>query len=170
MLDDWLSVVVKAIHIGAIAFWSAGLIALPFMYRQRAGLEDRALYRLHAFTRRLYVGVVSPAAFLAIGSGTVLIFLQGTYEAWFSAKLALVALLAGIHIFSGLMVLKLFEPDGRYPAWRFAMVVPGTLLVISSILVLVLGKPTLTMPSEMAAFFAPGALSKMAGGLIGGWI
>lgn len=101
MLNDWLSVVLKAIHIGAIAFWSAGLIALPFMYRQRAGLEDRALYRLHAFTRRLYVGVVSPAAFLAIGSGTVLIFLQGTYEAWFSAKLALVAVLAGIHIFRG---------------------------------------------------------------------
>lgn len=170
MLNDWLSVAVKAIHIGAIVFWAAGLIALPFMYRQRVGLKGPVLHRLHAFTRRLYVGIVSPAAFLAIGSGTVLIFLQGTYQAWFSAKLVLVAVLAGIHIFSGLVVIKLFEPDGRYPVWRFAMVVPATLLVVASILVLVLGKPTLTMSGELAAFFEPGALSRMAGGLIGGLI
>ncbi|UXN74053.1 CopD family protein [Devosia sp. A8/3-2] len=168
MLNDWLSVVVKAIHIGAIAFWAAGLIALPFMYRQRVGLEGTPLHRLHAFTRRLYVGVVSPAAFLAIGSGTVLIFLRGTYRARFSAKLVLVAVLAGIHIFSGLMVLRLFEPEGRYPMWRFAIVVPATLLVVASIPVLVLGKPTLTMSGELAAFFEPGALSRMAGRLIGG--
>ena len=169
MLNDWLSIVVKAIHIGAIAFWSAGLIALPFMYRQRAALEGPVLHRLHAFTRLLYVGIVSPAAFVGIGSGTVLIFLQGTYQAWFSAKLVLVALLAGIHIFSGLVVLKLFEPDGQYPLWRFAMVVPATLLVVALILVLVLGKPTLTLSGDLAGFFEPGALSRMAGGFIGGW-
>ena len=47
---------------------------------------------------------------------------------------------------------------------------PILILLTGTALVLVLGKPTLTMSSEIAAFFEPGALSKMAGGLIGGWI
>ncbi|WIY53364.1 CopD family protein [Devosia sp. YIM 151766] len=164
MLVTWL----KFIHVGTIALWSAGLIALPFLYRQRGGLESEALHKLHAFTRYFYVGLVSPSAFAAIGSGTALIFLQGTYENWFSAKLVGVAMLTGIHIFSGLAILKLFEPGHIYPAWRAALVVPLTVLVIASILVLVLGKPRLEWPEFFTGIFAPGALSALVGPIIGG--
>jgi protoporphyrinogen IX oxidase len=169
MAFEWWSVAVKFLHVGAIAFWSAGLIALPFLYRQRTGLEAEALYRLHAFARFLYVGIVSPAAFVAIASGTALIFIQGTYEAWFFVKLALVAAMTGIHIFSGLMVLRLFEPDGHYPLWRLAVVAPSTLAVVTTILALVLAKPQLDLPSELSEFFVPGALSRHVGGIIGDW-
>ncbi len=157
MIVTWF----KFIHVGAIAFWSAGLIALPFLYSQRRALEGDALYRLHAFTRSLYINIVSPAAFVAIGSGTVLILMQGTYENWFSAKLVGVAVMTGIHIFSGLMILRVFEPGNRYSLGRAAVVVTLTSTVVSAILVLVLGKPDLRWPGALDTFFAPGALRTM---------
>lgn len=160
----------KFLHVIGIAVWSAGLVALPVLYVQRRGLEGDSLYRLHAFSRAFYVAIVSPSAFLAVGSGTALIMMQGTYENWFSAKLVGVAAMTGIHIFSGLMILRLFEPEGRYPVWRAVAVVTLTLAVISAILTLVLGKPRLLWPRVLDDFFAPGALSQLAGQIIGGLI
>ncbi|NGP17297.1 CopD family protein [Devosia aurantiaca] len=160
----------KFIHVIGIGLWSAGLLALPFLYRQRGGLKGKELYRLHNFTRTFYVGIVSPSAFVAIASGTALILLIGTYENWFSAKLVGVAAMTGVHIFSGLMILKLFEPDRSYPAWRLALTVTVTLVAISAVLTLVLGKPQIEWPSALDAFFSPGALSKFVGGIIGGTI
>ncbi|ODT72073.1 MAG: hypothetical protein ABS75_05770 [Pelagibacterium sp. SCN 63-23] len=151
----------KFLHVASIALWSAGLIALPFLYLQRKGLKDDALYRLHAFARSLYVNIVSPAAFVAIGSGTVLIFLMATYDAWFSAKMLAVSVMTGVHIFSGLMILRLFEPGRSYPLWRFSIVMPLTLLTISTILVLVLGKPRLEWPEFFADLFVPGRLGEL---------
>ena len=162
MIVTWL----KFIHVGTIAFWAAGLIALPFLYVQRRGLEDEALHRLHAFARFLYVNIVSPAAFIAIGTGTALIFLMGTYENWFSAKLLAVAVLTGIHIFSGLMILKLFEPGRAYPLWRLIGVVTLTVAVVTIILALVLGKPRLEWPAMFANLFVPGRLGEIAGPFI----
>lgn len=160
----------KFVHVGAIALWAGGLIALPFLYRQRHGVEGEALHRLHAFTRFLYVKLVSPAAFVAIASGTALILLQATYANWFVAKLLAVAVMTGIHIFSGLVILKVFERNGRYPALRFLLALPLTLTTICVILALVLGKPKLDWPGALQDFFAPGALAQMAGRLTGGWI
>jgi putative membrane protein len=142
----------KLFHVASIALWSAGLFGLPFLYLQRKGLEDDALHRLHAFARFLYVGMVSPAAFVAVASGTVLIFLMGT--------------LTGIHIFSGLMILRLFEPGRNYPLWRFAIVVPLTLLAVSTILFLVLAKPRLEWPALIADLFVPGRLGEILGPFI----
>lgn len=164
MIVLWL----KFVHVAAIAGWSAGLVALPMLYLQRAGLEGEPLHRLHAFTRFLYVVMVSPVAFIAIGSGTALIFMQGTYENWFSAKLVGVSVMTGVHIFSGLMILRLFEPGKAYPLGRFVVVMALTLGAIAAILALVLGKPDMEWPAVLAALFAPGALSDLADQFIGG--
>ena len=156
LLLVWL----KFIHVGTIALWSAGLIALPVLFRARNDRQGTELYRLHAFTRFYYVKLVSPAAFVAVASGTGLIFLAGTYDIWFIMKLAVVAALTGIHIFSGLVILRLFEPDRRYRRWRAVAGMSFTVVVVSSILVLVLGKPEIVVPEDVATFFAPGALSQ----------
>lgn len=157
MIVTWL----KFVHVATIALWSAGLIALPVLYLQRKGLEGAALHRLHAFARSLYVSMISPIAFLAIASGTALIFLLATYEAWFSAKLLAVSVMTGIHIFSGLTILRLFEPGRSYSLWRFSMVMPLTLLTVSTILFLVLGKPRLEWPELLAELFVPGRLGEL---------
>jgi putative membrane protein len=169
MFPDVAAAAIKFIHVGAIALWSGGLLALPFLYRQRGALADGPLHNLHAFTRALYVSWVSPAAFVAIGSGTMLIFIEATYELWFSGKLVIVSVLAGIHIFSGLQILRVFEPDGRYPVWRLALVLPATLLTVVSILFVVLGKPNLSVPKELLALFEPGELRPLVGRLTGWW-
>src|SRR5690606_9523925 len=69
-----ISVLLKFVHILAITGWSAGLTCLPFLYVQRRRLSGDALHRLHNFTRFFYVALVSPTAFVAVGSGTALIF------------------------------------------------------------------------------------------------
>ena len=160
------AILVKSLHIIAIALWSGGLICLPFLYLQRRRLTGDALHRLHNFTRFFYIALVSPAAFMAVGSGIALIFIQATFEAWFSVKLALVGVMVIIHVTSGALILRLFEPGQFYPFWRFAVISTLTLSIISAILVVVLGKPQWTTPGDIEAFFAPGALGEMLGDLI----
>ena len=152
------AILLKFVHVIAIALWSAGLICLPFLYLQRRRLEGEALHRLHNFARFFYVGLVSPAAFVAVASGTALIFVQATFEPWFSVKLALVGAMVIIHVMSGLMILRLFEPDQSYPWPRFVVVTALTSCVIGAILVTVLGKPSWLAAGWMTTFFAPGAL------------
>lgn len=170
MIGDFVVTWLKFIHVGAIALWSAGLIALPFLFRQRRGLKDEALHRIHGFTRFFYIALVSPGAFAAIASGTALILLQGTYENWFSAKLVAVAAMTGLHILSGLTILNIFEQKGRYPTYQFVLVVPASIVVVGTILALVLGKPQMEWPEALTTFFAPGALRELADPLIGEWI
>lgn len=162
-------VVVKSIHIIAISLWAAGLVALPVFYRLRGGLDGDALHKLQALTRTLYVGFVSPAAFVAIGSGTVLIFLRETFAPWFTVKLFLVAIMAGIHLFSGMLILRLFEPGRSYPAWRFIAVTSLTLLVVCGIIAMVLVRPAIDESGAIAAFFEPGALPRIAADVIA-WV
>lgn len=160
------AILLKAVHVIAIAVWSVGLVCLPFLYLQRKRLGGAALHRLHNFTRFFYVALVSPSAFVAVGSGIILIFQQQTFEAWFSVKLGLVGCLVFIHVTSGALILRLFEPDQSYPAWRFVAVSAMTLCVVALILLTVLGKPHWTTPGAMAEFFAPGALGTALGDLI----
>ena len=61
----------KFLHITAIAIWSAGLICLPGLYMRRALVPNKAaLHELQALVRYLYVVILSPAAFIAIGMET----------------------------------------------------------------------------------------------------
>ena len=50
--------------------------------------------------------LTSPAAFVAIASGTALIFLQATFVEWFSLKMVLVGIMAMLHVVAGLVLLQ----------------------------------------------------------------
>lgn len=155
----------KFVHVAAIAIWCAGLIALPGLYVRRARVsayED--LYRLQGLVRFSYVGVISPAAFVSVGSGIGLIFVAGTFEVWFSMKLIFVGLLVVIHILTGLVIIRLFEEGEVYPIWRFVAVTALTVVATLGILYFVLAKPDLEMPSN--GLFRPGALRDLLGGFI----
>ena len=70
-----VTTLLKFVHLAAIALWSGGLVALPFLFWQRRTLEAGLdLDRLHRVARLVYVELTSPAAFVAIASGTALIF------------------------------------------------------------------------------------------------
>ncbi|OJF98188.1 hypothetical protein AX761_12595 [Rhizobium sp. 58] len=156
-----MMVVIKFVHIATIAIWAAGLLSLPGLYVQRAHIrKDDDLYRLQKIVRFSYVRILSPAAFLAIATGTGLIFLQQPYSPWFSAKLALVGILVVIHVATGLVIAKLFDDGEVYPVWRFYTVTVLSGLVVGGILFFVLARPNirLTVPAVLSE---PGALKRV---------
>lgn len=154
-------VFVKFLHIMAISVWSAVLVSLPGLYVQRAHIvKDNDLYRLQKIVRFSYVRVLSPAAFVAIATGTGLIFLQNPFSAWFSMKLALVGIMVVIHVMTGLVIIRLFKDGEVYPVWRFVSVTIASSAVVGAIFFLVLARPEapFALPSGWAE---PGALKRI---------
>lgn len=154
-------VFVKFLHIMAISVWAAGLVSLPGLYVQRAKIDrDHDLYRLQKIVRFSYVRVLSPAAFLAIATGTGLIFLQNPFSAWFSMKLAFVGIMVVIHVMTGLVIIRLFDDGEVYPVWRFISVTVVSGCVVGAIFFLVLARPEapFALPSGWAE---PGALKRI---------
>lgn len=156
---------VKGLHLAAIAFWVAGLVCLPGLYVRRTRVRDRdAFHRLHALVRFLYVGIVSPAAFLAVASGTALVFLRQTFDVWFFLKLACVSVLVMLHVLAGTVIVGLFRRGHSYPPWRGRLAVTAVLLASGAILLLVLAKPDLAglLPAILSE---SGGLRRLAGEL-----
>ena len=153
----------KLIHIAAISIWMAGLVSLPGLYVQRAAVgEEEQLYRLQRIVRFAYVRIVSPAAFLAVASGTALIFLREAFVPWLSVKLALVALLSIIHALTGLVVIRLFNEGEVYPVWRFMATTALIVVLICGVLFNVLAKPNIDPASlEPHEMTEPGGLGRL---------
>ncbi|ARC35276.1 hypothetical protein A6J80_01845 (plasmid) [Paracoccus yeei] len=152
--------ILKALHIAAIAGWSAGLLCLPSLYVQRCHVGSRdELHRLQALVRFAYINLVSPLAFVAVASGTALIFARSVVAPWFALKLALVLGMSFLHVLTGLVVIRLFREGERYPTWRFVLATLVAAALVLGILWLVLAKPAL--PPAPAAFFRPGALQNL---------
>ncbi|MDM0033222.1 CopD family protein [Variovorax sp. J22P271] len=152
----------KFVHLAAIAIWSGGLLALPFLFWQRRALESGPdLDRLHRIVRLVYVELTSPAAFIAIASGTGLIFLQATFEEWFSIKMVLVGIMAMLHVVAGLVVHQLFSPRGRFGRVSFVTLSATYAVLIVAILWVVLAKPQIDSNQFAAHLFEPGGLSRL---------
>jgi protoporphyrinogen IX oxidase len=159
-----VTTLLKFIHLAAITIWSAGLIVLPFLFWQRRTLQARVdLERLHLMTRFVYVGMASPAAFIAIGSGTVLIFLQATFQEWFTIKMVLVGAMVMLHVAAGLVLARIFLPDGRFGRLSYVTLSSAYLVLIIAIVWVVLAKPQIDSNQFATALFEPGALGHVFG-------
>ena len=158
----------KFVHLAAIAIWSGGLIALPFLFWQRGNLKaGRDLDRLHRISRLVYVELTSPAAFIAIGSGTALIFLQATFTEWFTLKMLLVGIMAMLHVVAGLILAHLFSPDGRFGRTSYVALSSAYVVLITAILWIVLAKPHVDSNALAADLFKPGALAPLVNQSLG---
>jgi protoporphyrinogen IX oxidase len=134
----------KALHVAMLAVWCAGLFALPLMLARHDPAIGQADYaRIRRASHYGYTLVVTPAAVLAIASGTVLIYLRWAFVPWLYAKLVMVALLVAFHAWVGHTLVHVAETEGNHvppgPAWPTAIL--STLIL--SILTLVLLKPEL---------------------------
>jgi protoporphyrinogen IX oxidase len=159
-----LTLLLKFVHLAAISIWSAGLIVLPFMFRQRGPLDPGwELDRLHRMTRFVYVEIASPAAVVAIGSGTALIFLQATFQEWFSTKLVLVGAMAMLHVVAGLVLGRLFLADGRFGRASCVALSSAYIVLITAIIWIVLAKPHIDSNRFATDLFRPGALGQFFG-------
>jgi protoporphyrinogen IX oxidase len=159
-----VTVLLKFVHLGAIAIWSAGLIILPFLFWQRRTFDlGGELNRLHRMTRFVYVGMASPAAFVAIGSGTALIFLQATFQEWFSIKMALVGAMSMLHVVAGLVLTQLFLAEGRFSRISYVALSTAYLVLITAIIYVALAKPHIDSNQFAVDLFKPGALRQFFG-------
>jgi protoporphyrinogen IX oxidase len=154
-----MTTLLKFVHLAAISLWSGGLIVLPLLFWQRMALAAGPdLERLHRITRFVYVKTISPAAFVAIGSGAALVLLQSTFQEWFSLKMILVGGMVMLHVVAGLVTTHLFEPGRRFGMASLIALTSAYLVLIVAIIWVVLAKPPIDSNQFAPHLFTPGAL------------
>ncbi len=130
---------VKSFHLIFMVTWFAGLFYLPRLFVYHAMSEDRAtIERFKVMERKLYWGIMTPGAVLTIAFGVWLWlgWFRGS-TSWLHAKMALVALLAGYHLWCG-MLLKDFAAgrNARSHVWfRWFNEFPVVVLIATVLLV-----------------------------------
>lgn len=130
---------VKALHIVFMVTWFAGLFYLPRLFVYHAMAHDRAsLERFKVMERKLYRGIMTPSAALAVAFGLWLWlgWFRGA-SGWLHAKLALVVVLIAYHVWCGAL-LRAFaaERNRKSPVWlRWFNEVPVVILVATVLLV-----------------------------------
>lgn len=134
----------KSLHIGMLVIWCAGLFALPLMLARHDPAIGQADYaRIRRATHYAYAFVITPAAVIAIASGTGLIFLRGVFFTWLFAKLVFVAAMVGFHVWIGYVLVEVAERRGVHKVPRATMPLLLLMVPITCVLVLVLAKPDL---------------------------
>ncbi|MGK9054256.1 CopD family protein [Neorhizobium petrolearium] len=142
---DWLEPIIphlKALHVSMLGLWCAGLFALPLMLSKHDPAVGQADYtRIRRATHYGYTFIITPAALVAIASGTLLVFLREVLVLWMFAKLVFVALLVAFHAWVSYVLVAVAETEGSHTPP--APLVPLLLLMVPilSILFLVLAKP-----------------------------
>lgn len=135
---------IKFVHLTALAAWCAGLFAMPVLLALQPGATGRVdRRRLRAAARFTYIMLVSPAAVIAVVSGTLLVHPTGSYAGWLLAKLTLVTGMVFFHAACGKLLLQTQkQPRHRPAAFHLALLAVPTLL-IPGVLWLVLAQPRL---------------------------
>ncbi len=135
---------IKAFHIIAVVTWFAAIFYLPRLFVYHALAEDEVgRERFKVMERKLYRGIMNPSAVVAIGLGLALLWLNPGWltQGWMHAKLALVVLLAGYHLWCG-MLLRRFRDDAnsRSHVW-YRVFNEAPVLLLVAIVVLAVVKP-----------------------------
>lgn len=102
---------IKSLHIIFMVTWFAGLFYLPRLFVYHAMADDHTgIERFKIMERKLYYGIMAPGAILTVTFGLWLWLVYGVAGAWIHAKLALVLVLIGYHLYCGIL-LKAFRDD-----------------------------------------------------------
>ena len=143
---------VMVVHVVTLGGWSAALLILAGLYAYPPESGDRADIERHGvMCRYVFVIVGSPAAVLAIISGSALVALLGVKGSWLLAKLAFVSLLGAYHAYCGHLLHKLgMETHGKPSLLRAPLLMAVPVALISAILVLVLAKPDVVFEYQLA--------------------
>ncbi len=105
---------VKALHIIFMVTWFAGLFYLPRLFVYHAMSEDEpSKERFKVMERKLFWGITTPGAILTIVFGLWLWLGYGFRGGWLHAKLLLVVVLVGYHVWCGKLMIDFRE--GRNP-------------------------------------------------------
>jgi putative membrane protein len=132
---------IKAFHIIAVVTWFAGIFYLPrlFVYHAMSANDSAACERFKIMERKLYRGIMHPSAVVALALGSWLAWGYGINGPWLHAKLMLVALLVGYHLYCGRLLAAFREDKNSHShVWyRWFNEIPVLILVVVVLLVVV---------------------------------
>ena len=135
---------VKAFHIIFVVTWFAALFYLPRLFVYHAMTEDRpGIERFKVMERKLFRGIMTPSAVLAVGLGIWLIALMPGWlqQGWLHAKIALVALLIGYHFYCWVLLKRFLEDRNTRDHRWFRWFNEAPVLVLIAVVLLVELKP-----------------------------
>jgi putative membrane protein len=133
----------KAFHIVFVVTWFAGLFYLPRLYVYHAVATDSiSLERFKIMERRLFM-IMTLGAILTVLFGSAMLLANPAYlqMRWFHAKLAVVVLLVGYHVWCYRLMKQFAAGNNLYSQrwYRWFNEAPSILLI--AIVVLVVVKP-----------------------------
>lgn len=132
----------KLLHLMALICWCGTLLYLPALIAAGTRRSDTLFYRDHAhLTRMVFTLVATPAALLAIGSGTALFLRDQILDAWLILKLTSVAGMVLCHALCGILVLRIERSPERAVSRECTLIAAAIVTLISATLWLVLAKP-----------------------------
>ncbi len=133
---------VKALHIIFMVTWFAGLFYLPRLFVYHAQASDAvSLERFKVMERKLYFGIMTPGAILTIVFGAWLWLGFGIGGGWLHAKLALVAVLVGYHIYCGKLLTAFKHDRNTHSHVWFRWFNEMPVLILFAVVLLVVVKP-----------------------------
>ena len=135
--------VVKSLHIIFMVTWFAGLFYLPrlFVYHALAAPDDRVgIERFKIMERKLYRGIMTPAAMLTVAFGLWLWLGYGITGGWLYVKLVLVLALVVFHIYLGTLLRDFALDRNRHGHvfYRWINEIPALPLLIAIVFLVVL--------------------------------
>jgi protoporphyrinogen IX oxidase len=133
---------IKTFHIVFVVAWYAGLFYLPRLFVYHAQANDPiSIERFKIMERKLYFGIMTPSAVLAIFFGFWLMS-YGFKGGWLHAKLALVGLLVIVHAYLGKLMFDFKQDRNRHSHvfYRWLNEIPA-LPILVAVVYLVVAKP-----------------------------
>jgi putative membrane protein len=139
---DNLYLWIKALHIIAVISWMAGLFYLPrlFIYHTDAERGSVQSETFKVMERRLLRAIMNPAMMLTWIFGLYLAWSVYDFQGgWLHAKIGLVVVLTGVHMYFSRAVRVFARDENRHTArfWRFLNEAPTVLMILIVILVVV---------------------------------
>lgn len=129
---------IKSFHIIFMVTWFAGLFYLPRLFVYHAMSNDQVSNdRFKIMERKLFYGIMTPGGVITLLLGFWLWFGYGFSGGWLHAKVALVLVLVGYHVWCGkLMIDFKHDRNTKSHVWyRWFNEVPVVFLVVIIILV-----------------------------------
>lgn len=131
---------IKAFHLIAVIAWFAGLFYLPRLFVYHADTQDpTSITRFKLMERRLFYGIMTPAAVAALVLGLVMLFgyAWSAYKSmgWLHLKLTLVVLLFGYHYYCWVCLKRFRDDTNRHSQrfYRFFNEVPTLFLIVITV-------------------------------------
>jgi putative membrane protein len=133
---------IKSLHIIFVVTWFAGLFYLPRLFVYHATSSDPiSIERFKVMERKLFYGIMTPSAVLAVLLGSWLWLGYGISGGWLHAKLALVLLLLVYHVYCGKFLME-FKNDRNLRShvyYRWFNEIP--VVILFAVVILVVVKP-----------------------------